>query len=334
MMKYLLPILILSVATAQAAVPPKRLEVLSRGANISTLFERNVDLAGDLRQIAADGFRHVRVFVMLESLNDPVYLARLDRLVAETATFRLGILLCMNSKGHELKDAAGPDVADLWVASWKTLASRYRTTSPDQMFPELANEPQIHDQARWNSIQTRMHDTVRSLLPQHTILLTGSPLSMTWSLPETINSSDPDVVYTFHLYQPMLVTHQGADWIPFYQPFRGLAYPPNADNIRMMTNPRTQAELAGFARNGKSIMQREVDHSAAWSESHHVAIVTTEFEIYSAASPATRAAWLKEARTRLEDDHIGWTVWEYKGGFGVAPLTPHSMLRQALGLDH
>ena len=334
MMKYLLSALVLTAASARAAVPPERLAVLSRGANISTLFERKVDLNDELRQIAADGFRHVRVFVMLESLGDPAYLGRLDRLVAETAKLRLGILLCMNSRQHELKDGAGPDLTERWVAGWKTLASRYRTSSPDQVFPELANEPNIHDRTTWTSIQDRLHDTVRDLLPQHTILLTGSPLSMTWSLPETIDSGDHDVVYTFHLYQPMLVTHQGADWIPFYQPFRGLAYPPNADNIRMMTNPRTQAELVGFAKNGKTLIQREVDHSAAWSESHHVPLVTTEFGIYSAASPATRAAWLREARTRLEDAHIGWTVWEYKGGFGVAPLTPQSMLGQALGLDH
>jgi endoglucanase len=333
-MKYLLPALFLSAVSAHAAVPAKRLQVLSRGANISTLFERKVDLKIELRRIAADGFTHVRVFVVLESLNDPSYLANLDRLVSETAKLRLAIIVCMISREHELKDGAGPDLADLWVAAWKTLGGRYRASSPEQFFPELANEPNIHDQAIWSSIQSRLHDTVRGLLPQHTILLTGSPLSMTWSLPETIESGDEDVLYTFHLYQPMLVTHQGADWLPSYRPFRGLAYPPNADNIRMMTNPRTQAELTGFARDGKTIMQREVDHAAAWSESHHVPLVTTEFGIYSAASPLTRAAWLREARTRLEDAHIGWTVWEYAGGFGVAPLTPHSMLRQALGLDH
>jgi endoglucanase len=35
------------------------------------------------------------------------------------------------------------------------------------------------------------------------------------------------------------------------------------------------------------------------------------------ASPQDRAAWLHDVRTALEENGIGWTMWDYSGSFGV-----------------
>jgi hypothetical protein len=31
----------------------------------------------------------------------------------------------------------------------------------------------------------------------------------------------------------------------------------------------------------------------------------------------SRANWIHDVRTALEADGIGWTMWDYRGGFGV-----------------
>jgi len=316
--------------SAYASVPYSRLQILSRGANISTMFEAGTDLYNDLGAVSADGFKHVRVFVLLESLDDPDYLQRLDRLIAETNQLRLGIVLCMISRTHEWRDDS--DVERLWVAGWTLLAERYRASSPDYVFLELANEPHIHDAHRWESAQEHLRQVVRGVMPQHTILLTGSPLSTVWSLPEHV-AKDDDVVYSFHLYQPMIITHQGADWLPSLRPYLGLVYPPDAANISRMTNANTAEKLASYKKDGLLTIKHEIDRAIAWRTDKHVPVVCDEFGVYDRAPPATRAAWLGEARNRLEAAKIGWTIWEYKGGFGVSPLFPHAPITQALGLD-
>jgi endoglucanase len=35
------------------------------------------------------------------------------------------------------------------------------------------------------------------------------------------------------------------------------------------------------------------------------------------ASPHDRANWLSDVRTSLEKHGIGWTMWDYSGGFGI-----------------
>jgi hypothetical protein len=37
--------------------------------------------------------------------------------------------------------------------------------------------------------------------------------------------------------------------------------------------------------------------------------------------PADRIAWLQDTRTALEKHGIGWTMWDYGGGFSVVNKT-------------
>jgi hypothetical protein len=323
---------LLAGAQAWATPPADRLETLRRGVNISTLFEQGTDLDGEIRQIAATGLFHVRVFVLAEALGDPGYMQRIDRLAAEATGRHVGLILCMASKTHEWTDNA--NVKDVWAAAWTVLAERLRTSSPRYIFPELANEPGLTDSVKWDRVQNELYRTVRARLPDHTILLTGSPTSTVWSLVDhPINADrESNVAYVFHLYQPMAVTCQGCACCPQYQPLRGLSYPPDVSNIRHMMNPAVADILEAYRRDGATLLQREVELAAAWSVAHDVPVLATEFGVFSAASEGTRAAWLREARSRLEQAHIGWTLWEWKGGFGVAPLLPHAPLTDALGL--
>src|SRR6266403_359918 len=44
---------------------------------------------------------------------------------------------------------------------------------------------------------------------------------------------------------------------------------------------------------------------------------STPENVRAAANPQSRAAWLSDVRTSLEKHNIGWTMWDYSGGFAV-----------------
>ena len=56
------------------------------------------------------------------------------------------------------------------------------------------------------------------------------------------------------------------------------------------------------------------------------------------ASPKDRAAWISDVRSTLEKYNIGWTMWDYRGGFGVVwkqdgkPAKVDDKVVEALGL--
>jgi hypothetical protein len=59
-----------------------------------------------------------------------------------------------------------------------------------------------------------------------------------------------------------------------------------------------------------------------------------EFGVYmKAAAPEHRAAWIRDVREAIEAQQIGWTMWDYAGGFAlVRDGKPIETVAEALGL--
>lgn len=61
-----------------------------------------------------------------------------------------------------------------------------------------------------------------------------------------------------------------------------------------------------------------IDSAAAWGTQDSAPRICNEFGIYRAVSdPASPMNWLRDVRSALEADGIGWTMWDYRGSFGV-----------------
>ncbi len=82
-----------------------------------------------------------------------------------------------------------------------------------------------------------------------------------------------------------------------------------------------------------------LDAAAAWGNANGVPVVCDEFGAFRDHSdPAARQRWIHDVRTALEADGMGWTMWDYRGNFGVVTkaegqaAVPDPRVVQALGL--
>ena len=65
-------------------------------------------------------------------------------------------------------------------------------------------------------------------------------------------------------------------------------------------------------------IDRDISMAAEWGAKHHVLVTCNEFGAYRAFSnPEDRVRWIADMRTVLERHGIGWTMWDYAGGFSV-----------------
>ena len=84
----------------------------------------------------------------------------------------------------------------------------------------------------------------------------------------------------------------------------------------------------------------EISQVAEWAQQRGVPVVCNEFGVYRKnADPKDRAAWITDVRRSLEKHNMGWTMWDYAGGFGVvtkanpqASAVPDEVTLNALGL--
>jgi hypothetical protein len=94
----------------------------------------------------------------------------------------------------------------------------------------------------------------------------------------------------------------------------------------------------GLDRWNASRIDAEIGEAAAWAKKWNVPLTCNEFGVYrKTANPEDRARWLSDVRTALEKNGIGWTMWDYAGGFGVVErnngtTTIDEMTVKALGL--
>ena len=247
----------------------------------------------DFVRINLQAFRHMDAQNRLE----PQWLTKLDEVVRRARKAGLAVIL----DEHDFNDCSqNVDACRAkLVAFWQQVAPRY-SSEPRSVAFELLNEP--HDKLNgevWNGLLAdalgvvRQHNSTRIVIvgPTHWNSLADLPLL---KLPP-----DPNLLVTFHYYEPFHFTHQGATWAgPEVLHLHGITWGSGAD---------------------RAAMRADFDKVAAWSAANHRPILLGEFGAYdkSGTPLALRAAYIDAARTEAEGHGFGWAYWQFEGDFVV-----------------
>jgi len=349
----------LSAQTPQQPKPPqlpegiaaRRLSHLCHGVNLSGWFAQIGDPKGytkehftshtttqDLSRIKAMGFDHVRLSInpkpmFREGEADAIpkeYLGYLDEAVQHILANGLAVILDIHPDREFKNRLAKEDgFVEQFQDFWRALAAHYAASDPNLVFFEILNEPEMPDRYRWAGVQAKLAAAIREGASQHTIIATGAHWSNDDDLLFLEPLRDANVIYNFHFYEPHIFTHQGANWgVNFWHFEHGLAYPSTPESAERAASEVPEAAQRlyviryGFERwNGERI-EAEISQVAAWARQHGVPVICDEFGVYRKyADPNSRAAWLADVRTSLERHSMGWTLWDYSGGFGVVTKT-------------
>ncbi|RWC60938.1 cellulase family glycosylhydrolase [Mesorhizobium sp.] len=251
-----------------------------------------------------------------------------------------------------------PRTFDAYVEMVRKMARTLAGEDPAQVAFEPMNEPIVDcdsdGTSLWPDRQRKLFAAARSSATKLTLVLTGACYSAASSLdkinPKTI--PDDNVIWTFHSYDPFLLTHQGATWAGDFIPYvTDLPYPLTAvpkaqldvtlDTIRA----RIKAEAPWTRQSGLlayldeqvasmdssdrllGLMDAPFKEVEAWAKANGVRpenIILGEFGMIrqeygnSHVMPAEyRAAYVRDMIARAEAHGFSWAVWSYGGAFGV-----------------
>ncbi len=325
--------------------PPAHPE-LARGFALTGWFDEPVARPPDVEQLRAlreRGFLHLRLPIAAESVMtrfSPAAEISARRQAISTGLDRLsslGFAVVVDLHGGErLGDLFRHDptaARDAVVDAWRVLGPLVEARVEHEVAAEVLNEPPLDD-ATWTGMQAAIVTAMRREMPTATFVVsTGGPQRVE-RLTAAAPIGDRNTVYSVHYYDPMVFTHQGADWlrpdpIGFLAgvPFPILDHDPKlarlAETARAKGEHAVADHLAGFA--GRTFDAAEIErHMRAlgdWSRTHGRAVVIGEFGVYRAhAAPADRLAWLAAVRGAAEANCLGWTHWDYRDGFGFVDV--------------
>jgi hypothetical protein len=350
--------------SVQSDVPASRLARLRHGINLSHWFAQSADYskshleshttAEDIALIRTIGFDHVRLTIEpapLFNAEDPSrlkdeYLKYLDNGLDIILAHGLAVIVDIHpSDEFKVKLNSNDRQIEGFATFWHALAQHLSTRDPERVFLEVINEPMVEDGYRWLGMQGKLITAIRAGAPRHTIIASGHRWSGLPELLFLIPYSDRNIIYNFHFYEPFAFTHQGATWAgPTVAFYRNIPYPSNPENVSKILDPihdetaRNNLLRYGEDRWDAKRIDLEIGKAAAWAAKYHVPLICNEFGTFRNFAPAAdRAAWIRDMRAALEKYGIGWTMWDYAGGFGVVNkqnghATPDAEVVKALGL--
>jgi len=273
------------------------------------------------------------------------YLGYLDAAVKMGLDAGLAVVIDMHPDGDFKEKLSSDSSVEQFADFWRALARHYSGWDEERIFFETLNEPEIRDHYRWNGIQAHLVGAIREGAPKQTIIVEGARWADDDDLLFMEPVRDTNVIYNFHFYEPHLFTHQGATWgDSWWHYLKDVPYPSTPENVEaavaLLPEDRHKLELRryGAERWDAKRIESEFAQMAAWGKKYNVPLVCNEFGVYrKAANPDDRARWLKDVRTALEKNGIGWTMWDYAGGFSVVNAkdgarTPDEETVKALGL--
>lgn len=233
---------------------------------------------------------------------DPTFFERVDGVIKLALANRLAIVLDMH---HYAAMMLEPDVErERFLAIWRQVAEHYRD-APAQVIFEVLNEPNRElTRARWNDALAAVLPVIRASNPSRTLIVGGGDWNSAAALESLVlPAEDRDLIATFHYYEPMAVTHQGAEWVSGSGAWVGTTWRGTADQQRRL--------------------QEDFDRVAKWAAQQRRPVLLGEFGVYSRADDATRIAWTRAVRSAAQARGFSWAYWELASSFGV--LDPHSL---------
>lgn len=198
------------------------------------------------------------------------------------------------------------EAAEGFIFLWQLFAERYKHIPSSKLSFDLVNEPcnrpPTHPCTR-DDHEKRIRQTIaaiREVDPTRQLVIDGFDGGGS-ALPEL---ADPalDVIHSGRGYEPFNITHYKAEWVN------------NADKMEMPDWPLRLPD--GRVKNIDSLREYYKPWKAV--EARGVKVHIGEFGVYNKISNRTALAWLKDLVKVFRENRWGYSLWNFRGSFGVA----------------
>lgn len=148
-------------------------------------------------------------------------------------------------------------------------------------------------------------------------------------------AGDPNLIGSFHTYQPILFTHQGMSWMTAEYQTTGVVFPgppphpvtpvAGAQQVDWVARWFERYNSAPAAANpsGPATIQEEFELARAFTERTRLPIYLGEFGAGNGADLASRVTWTRLVRLEAERRGIGWCAWDDSGRMKVFDRAAH-----------
>ena len=284
----------------------------------------------DIAKISSWGLDHVRVPVDYNIFRDENGFIEsgfgyVDRAVEWCGKYGLNMILDLHkTKGfsfdkgeNESNFFSDEKLQQSFYDLWEEFSKRY-VKYADRLAFELLNEVTDKDYIdEWNRISQQAVKVIRKYSKDIRIIIGSYWNNSLDAMKDLAAPADENIVYTFHCYDPLVFTHQGAYWVDKMPSDMRLAYSTPIEDIRKKCSEIGLDGLCDFEHISvdKLCAQYFKDRFAEAeriSKERDVPVYCGEYGVINLADPQDTLAWYKDISEAFEAYGFGRAAWSYK----------------------
>ncbi|MDR0272984.1 MAG: glycoside hydrolase family 5 protein [Clostridiales bacterium] len=276
----------------------------------------------DVKKIASWGLDHIRLPIDYPVLDDGGFEV-IDKVVEWCKAAGLNLVLDLHkAPGYAFYDSADENVLftdetvqQRFVSIWEEFARRYITEKDNVVF-ELLNEIIDPHGDTWNKIARRAIESIHAIDAERYILLGGPQYNSAGMLHTLEIYENERVLYNFHFYEPMLVTHQDAYWTPLKDTKIKQPYPGKIEGIEIL-----KPIFSGNAHFRKmeadtyfdiDFIEKCLEPAIEFAKKNNKELYCGEYGAIDRADFASRVNYIRDMNALFEKHRMGRALWTYK----------------------
>lgn len=290
--------------------------------------------AEDVKRIAALGFDHIRLPVDEEQLwkengeKDSVAFSLLHNAIQWCEEQGLKIVVDLHIlRSHHFNDTdielwKSEEAQQRFITCWEDLSDELSSYPNDVVAYELLNEPNAADPEDLNRLLHRGVKAIREREPERFIVLGSNDKQKAYTFAYLdVPADDPRLILSFHLYDPMLLTHYQASWVDTH-PYTGTVHYPG-QSVSDEDMAALQEPLKTMVANRNQhwdfkALETRISEALKFREQTGLALYCGEFGAITNAPAVERTAWYQDLCRLMEKHEIAYANWNYKSdNFGI-----------------
>lgn len=291
----------------------------------------------DVKKVKDLGFDHIRLpidYEVLETEDGEDYLegvAYVNQFIVWCKDYGLDVVLDLHKAyGYDFNNAGDAEKNSLFsnevlknrfIDLWVKMAQRYGKL--DFVAFELLNEVVEEDVAdNWNDLIDRTVNAIRRHAPNTPIIYGGIQWNSARTLKLLNKPEDDNIIFTFHMYEPLIFTHQKAPWVPNMPMDKTIEYPGTMEYYKEVSKligyKGKDVMVSKSTEMGKPFLVEMIKEAVDKAKEAGVRLYCGEFGVIDRAPVEDTLRWYRDIFEVFKQFDIHAAVWSYKEmDFGV-----------------
>lgn len=214
-----------------------------------------------------------------------------------------------------------PAEQEEFITLWQKFSDELNGYPNGMLAYELMNEPVADDAEDWNQLVDKAVSALREVEPERTLVIGSNRWQSADTFDELRVPDDPNILLSFHFYEPFLLTHYRASWTNIADYEGPVHYPGmivTEDEYAQLPEAQ-QAFVEGRMRVYKrDTLEKMMQKPMAVAEATGLPLYCGEWGVIENAPREARLRWYRDMVSIFEANDIAYANWDYKSNnFGL-----------------